>query len=64
MTPAEFVRRRLDGHPIESGRELVVALDGVRALIRERTPLWYLMNRLTRTAIAFAEDEERTPRQK
>jgi hypothetical protein len=59
VTREEYEQRRKKGRPIESGRELVHALDDVRKLVDERSALWYLMNRLTRTAMAFADDEER-----
>jgi len=58
MTREEYKLRRERGRPIESGRELVHALNDVRRLVAERSALWYLMNRLTRTAMAFADDEK------
>ena len=59
MNRAHYEQRRRAGLPIVSGRELVHALQDVSRLTVERSTLWYLMNRLLLTAMAFANDEER-----
>jgi hypothetical protein len=44
----EFRRRKKEGKPIESGWELVHALNEVRERLKPNTRLWFLMNRFTR----------------
>jgi hypothetical protein len=60
MHTKEYEERRRRGLPIASGRELVHALLAVQRLTAERSALWFLLNRLMHTAMAFADDEERT----
>lgn len=62
MTRDEYLARKAAGEPIESARELVHALNEVRARIGAESPEWFLMNRCVRMALDFADAQERAVR--
>jgi hypothetical protein len=56
----EYLKRAAEGKPIESFRELVIALQELqRERIPEPSEHWYYMNRLLRLCMTEADDEER-----
>ena len=57
MTKDEAEKRAQWGLPIESAHELVHALNAVRRRLRERSQLWYLVNRFTRDVLKLADKE-------
>ncbi len=60
MNRGEYEKRLRDGKPIESARELIFALaDLQKARTTTNTPVWYLLNRLQRIVMDYADAHER-----
>lgn len=59
MTRAEALARAATNEPITELREVVFVLqEAQRARTRSNTPAWYLLNRLQRLAMEYADQEE------
>lgn len=63
MDRKEYLRRKQAGTRIESGWELVHALNEVRERLKPNTRLWFMVNRFTREAMDDAEHAPERPGQ-